>query len=205
MTEAGLVLGAGDRLRFLCKDLHRELVSELRWTPEEAALRRDGIDVATMELKPSDLAALRILRRPDVTGLIQAQELGRALEESSAKMVRGASALGLLRVKSGSFADFLQAGRAMQRVWLEATRRKWAVQPMATVIYFRQLVGLPEGKFFTKEQAALVCQLADTLEGIFKSGRGWPAAMLFTLSRASAPSARSVRLPLEEVLFAGRP
>ncbi len=205
MTKVGRALGQGDRLRLLCPELHRELMAELRWTPEEATRRRDGVDLATLELKPKDLAAFRIVRRPDVMELIQAQQLGQALEESAVKAVGGASALALLRVKGRSLADFLQAGRALQRIWLQATKRRWAVHPMATVIYFRQLIDLPETTCFTRDQSALLVQLADTLEEIFGLKPGWPPAMLFRLSRAPAPSARAARLPLDEVLFAGRP
>ncbi|MDQ2996705.1 MAG: hypothetical protein M3R61_06560, partial [Chloroflexota bacterium] len=32
LAEVGQIMGAGDQIRFLCRDLHRELIAELRWT-----------------------------------------------------------------------------------------------------------------------------------------------------------------------------
>jgi hypothetical protein len=205
MTEVGGVVGAGDRLRLLNPALHRELMSELRWTQAEAAAQLDGVDVATLQLNASDLAAFRILRRPDVVALIEAQGAGEALLEGAAKAVRGASALAFLRVQSDTLEGFLEGGRALQRIWLEAAQRGWAMHPMASVIYLRKLADLPGISALTQAQRAAWRQLADTLDSIFTLNNEWPAVMLFRLLRASAPSVRSARRPIDEVMFAGRP
>src|SRR6185369_13500696 len=141
--------------------------------PEEAARRGDGIDMATLELNTSERAAFRILRRPDVVELLQAQRLGEALEEGAAKALSGASALGFLRVKGEALGNFFQAGRALQHIWLEATKRQWAVHPMASLLYLRKLVDLPQVSVFTKVQRAQLCQLSDTVEDIFTVNREW--------------------------------
>ena len=44
MDALGQILGAGDRIRFLSRTLHAELMSELRWSAGEAERTRDGID-----------------------------------------------------------------------------------------------------------------------------------------------------------------
>jgi hypothetical protein len=62
LEEIGRLLGAGDCLRLLHRQLHDELLREIRWTKAEAEARRDGIAVETMALSPLDLAGLRLCR-----------------------------------------------------------------------------------------------------------------------------------------------
>ena len=50
------ILGRVDRVRMLSKTMHGDMMSELRWSLEEVERTRDGLDIATLELTPADLA-----------------------------------------------------------------------------------------------------------------------------------------------------
>ena len=58
------LLGESDRVRFLLPTLHREMVGELRFPGRDSL--SEGLDVRTLELSPPEVAALELLRRPDV-------------------------------------------------------------------------------------------------------------------------------------------
>ena len=58
------LLGESDRIRFLLPKLHHEMVGELRFPGRDTL--EEGLDVRTLELSPPELAALELLRRPDV-------------------------------------------------------------------------------------------------------------------------------------------
>lgn len=104
-------------------------------------------------------------------------------------------------------ADFVSAGRAVQRLWLTATRCGLQMQPSYTPLVFARYAR--EGRKFTKstraiaEAASIAQQLGDALgpanaEHAMFLGRLGPA------TRQKAP-ARSLRLPLDRLLVEGRP
>ena len=121
-TEIGCILGAFDKIQFTTPVIHQETMAEMRWTPAEVALTRDGIDIATLELEPMKAAALRLARRADVAALLRQPGRGTALEEMAQTAIATSSAVGLLRVEVATPDGFVEAGRVMQRIWLDATR-----------------------------------------------------------------------------------
>ena len=79
-AEIGQILGAGDRIRFLCAATHRDLFAELRWTDDAATRSRDGIALATLALDPGSQAAIQLIARPDVRDVLCRHNLGTRLE-----------------------------------------------------------------------------------------------------------------------------
>ncbi len=135
-TRFGALLGASDRLRLLDPALHRELVGELRWTHAAATTTGDGIEVASLGLDRSGVAALRLLTRPAVAAFLAEHDLGGRLTEVQRPSVSATSALALVAVDGDTPADRVRGGRAVQRMWLEATARRLAVQPVTPLTLF---------------------------------------------------------------------
>lgn len=206
LARVAAMVGEAERVRCLCAALHGELVAELRWSATEAAARGDGIDVATLELSAAELTGVRLIARPEVAAFLRAEDRGRALAGGRTRaQIESASAVGLLSVASDRPEDWLRAGRAMQRVWLEATRLGLGLQPVGVVLYMWHMLDAPAGAVFTpRERAVLAAQQAE-LAALFPGSRGRVAAMLFRLARSPRPGARSLRRPLGEILRAGTP
>jgi hypothetical protein len=53
----------------------------------------------------------------------------------ASKGVKQASAIGLIRIKGRDMQSFFEGGRAMESVWLEATRLGLSFQPMTIVTF----------------------------------------------------------------------
>lgn len=191
------LLGESERLRFLTPALHREMVGELRW-PGADSLER-GIDVRTLELAPADLATLAVARRPDVMRHLDEWDVGGALGAHARTAVSTAGALAVVTVTGSDPADYVAGGSAVERLWLAAQHAGLAVQPVSPVfIYandpadFELLVG--------ERRAGSLRQLADRFAEVVGLGPGEHLVLVMRLARAPAPSARSLRVPLEQVL-----
>lgn len=199
LERLGRILGRGDRLRFLCAPLHRELVSELRFDPEEVLRTRTGVDVATLELGVSDAAAMRVLASWPAMERLRALGAGAALTEAAEKTMRASSAVGVLSIDRGGPRAFFEGGRTLEHVWLEATARGLAFQPYAPLLYlFRRVEGGGARELAAEDVAELRALEAD-LRGVVDWGRATPL-MLFRLARVGPPTARSLRKPLDAVL-----
>lgn len=195
----GAVLGRGDRVRFLHQVMHREMMSELRWSREEVERTRDGMDVVTLDLSASDLAGMRVTRAWRVMEAVGKLGGGRGLEKPAKKSMAAASAVGLLTTQGTQPLDYFRAGRALARVWLGATSRGWAMQPMTALTYlFARLVG--GDAELAGEHRAEIAELHRRYLEIFRVPSGWGDPMLFRLARVGPPRARSLRRHVEDVL-----
>lgn len=200
LREMAELAGAAERLLLLHRQSHDDMMHEIRWSRSETEQSRDGIDLETLELSPTDRAALLVCRDWSVLNLVRHWKGGRALGKLARRSIEAASSVALITMPGHRPLDYFHGGRSMQRVWLTATRRHIAFQPVTSLVYlFARLVrgngtGLPDD--MVDELRALrgrYCQL-------FAVNDQMGEVLLFRLSLAEAPSARSLRRPVDEVL-----
>jgi molybdopterin/thiamine biosynthesis adenylyltransferase len=197
----GEALGALDRVRFLSKRLRRQLIGELRFDGAEAAATRDGIDVASLELDAADRAAMDVLRTGAGMDLLARLGRGHGLGNASRDAFAGAGGAVVLRAHGVGRAALVEAGRALMRLWLEATRRGLAVHPWGSPFLFQRLYEAPES-LDDFERSALA-GAARAFAGLVTLDPGRPILLILRLSRGAAPpSARSLRRPVDAVLAA---
>jgi molybdopterin/thiamine biosynthesis adenylyltransferase len=198
-ATVGQLLGAFDRLQFTVPALHHELMNEMRWSTEEAERKRDGLDVTTLGLTPSRLAALQLLARPDVASILRSPGRGAALEEMARDALAASSAVGLLRVAEDTAEAFVDAGRVMQRLWIEGVRLGLGIQPWTALPFVARIVDLPAGDIFDHHEKAEVRCLSAALDAVFSERRDWSRAILFRVTRAATPPQQSQRRHLEDI------
>lgn len=199
MDALGRILGAGDRIRFLSRTLHAELMSELRWSAGEAERTRDGIDLRTLELDATDLAALRLTARWRVMELLGRIGGGGNLETFGRRIAKGSSAFGSLSLPGEDAAAFFQGGRAVQRVWLTAAALGLGFQPLAALPYLFMRAEAGGTGLSTSETRGLLDLRAPYL-ALTSLPEGHADVLLFRLARVNAPSVRALRRPVDDVL-----
>jgi molybdopterin/thiamine biosynthesis adenylyltransferase/nitroreductase len=194
VSEVAQVAARADRIRMLNPAGHRDLVREICWTKEEAERRRDGIDLRTLDLTTAEDAGLRMLRFPGVPELLRKWKAGQGLEKLTHSALVASSAVGLLTVARDSIRERFLAGRALERVWLAATRLGLSLQPhTAPIFLFARALGAGSSEFDAETIGELLA-LQARLRGVFEA-RG-AEVFLFRLFASSKPLARSLRLPV---------
>lgn len=198
LDEIGSLVGAGDRLRMLASDLHAEMMAEVRWTREEAESTRDGLDLATLELKPYQEAAFRLIRRPEVAAFLREQASGTGLTALSESTISQSTAVGLISAKATDRTMIVKGGQALQAVWLEGTGLGLSLHPMTALIYM----------FYPSFEAGLTAAEKGELSAIkARFERLVPPKadarhlMLFRLSHGESSGERALRRRLDDVLF----
>lgn len=185
-----------EMVRLLDPQGHREFFEhEVRWTPEEAARTGDGLDLETMELSPSERAALRIASDAGAMRLVNSWRGGRALQRFSRKGIQSASAIAVVLVPDLSLTSRLVGGRAAQRFWMEANRSNWSVHPISAPVFLTHAQAfIPDlDPHLRAELDAITVRLKQMFAGL-----GEPLFMM-RLSQAGEPTARSVRSRLEDL------
>lgn len=199
LEAIGEVLGAGDRLRLLSPVMHREMMGELRWTRADVMRTRDGLDIRSLDLDNSDRAGLKVMSSWEVMELVGRFGGGRGLAKLAKKGVLSASAVGLLSMPSARPIDFFHGGRVLQRLWLTATARGYALQPMTALLYMFARLVRGGGEGFSDAERAELAKLRARHEELFpEAGAG--ELMLFRVIRGGPPRVRSLRRRVHQVL-----
>ncbi len=199
LDAIGDVYGETERLRRLHPLMHDDLMRELRWSFADAERTLDGIDVATLELTPSELAGLALLQRQDVLDALRRVDGGHGVKNTSKNGLTASCAFGVIAGRGTSPAHYFEAGSRMQRVWLLANARGLALQPLTAMLYvFARLDGRVGG-LSPREQAAFQAA-RQAFRAQVPPRDGETELFAFRLARAAPPSGRSLRRSIDELL-----
>ncbi|MAQ18598.1 MAG: hypothetical protein CMN30_27855 [Sandaracinus sp.] len=199
LWRAGEVLAEGDRFRFLHPQLHAEMFDEIRFDDRAVAASRDGIDLAALEMDPTQVAGTRMLRRRAFLDRMRAMDSGQGLGRPTRRAVAASSALAILRTPARGARAYLEGGRVLARVWAAATEAGLAFQPLSALLYlFERLADGGEG--LDVAQREHLTRIATEFEAVFGTHVGTDL-LLFRLAPAPGePTSRSPRKDVDEVL-----
>jgi hypothetical protein len=187
------IVAAADRIRFEHRPFHAELFHQLRFTPQAAESTRDGLDVRCLELPLGAATILRWLRHWPLMRQLNRFGLSRLMSLTSAMQVWRTGTIGLLTTTDTSRLGYLQAGRAMQRAWLTATKLGLAFHPLGSVpIFLAHLARGTTGSLPVHHQHR-VEGLARRFEKLVPQVREQGLVLLFRLGEATAGGVRSLR------------
>uniref|UniRef100_A0A5Q5BHV0 UBA/THIF-type NAD/FAD binding fold protein n=3 Tax=unclassified Mycobacterium TaxID=2642494 RepID=A0A5Q5BHV0_MYCSS len=189
MAEAAEILAATDRIRYLTPRLHSEMFSELRWPGDPAP--DSGIDVRTLELGPTDLVKLDILRRGEVMADLARWEAGSALGEDTYDRLTSSAALGVVTVTGHTLPDYLRGGAATEAVWIAAEQHGVATHPVSPVFLYAH--GDRELAELSPAFAGELGELQRRFRALTGIGAEESEALVLRFSIAPRPSMRSRR------------
>lgn len=200
LAEISALCGAAERIRVVNPIGHQEFFAhELRWNAEEAERTRDGLDIATLEIGPVDVAGLKVAADPRAMALVDSWQAGHGLERLARRSIQAASAVILVSISGDSVQERLAGGRAVERLWMTANAEGWAVHPISAPIFLTHASHSPMEGLRERERAELV-SIEQRFEALWNI-QGERPLFLVRLSRSSAPSVRSLRLPIQNLLF----
>jgi len=195
---AAALLGDAERLRMLDPDSHADMVREIAWSDAQHRNDGEGIPLASLSLSAAEEAGLQIIRDPAVMATLAEWGLGRGLSQLTHDLVATSSAIGLLWSASGRHADYFSGGRALQRIWLEATRLDVGMCPVTSICY---LIGAwRAGRPLTPEQAAEMPDIDRRFRALFGVPESRGDIALFRL----LPAAEELRTPRATFRRSGR-
>ncbi|HEY3409733.1 MAG TPA: hypothetical protein VGK53_16315, partial [Propionicimonas sp.] len=146
----------------------------------------------------------RLLRYPAVMQVVCRLGIGRVVARQLAAKLRAAGAVCLITARKPGRLGYVEAGRAMERLWLEATARGLAVQPHGVLPqYLTKLAVEPDG--FTPRHATTMARHREPFNRLFPTQNDErPAIILRVGIPRRRPSRRSVRLPIDQLIRVSR-
>jgi len=198
MKELGKILASAEMLRIIHPRGHYDtFTNELRWTPEEINQKRDGLDVNSLGATNSELAGFKVASDTAAIAFLRQLKGGGAFTKMVNKSVAVSSALGIITMPKYSELDFLQGGRAVERIWIEANLAGVSFQPISQLMFLLARLahgtdGMLDG-YFGEELGKLNTRLNTLLPYLANK----QPVFMFRLDKAGEPKVRSLRRPIE--------
>lgn len=190
-----------ERLRFIHPQGHYDtFVNELRFTQEEILSTSDGLDVNTLNLKASDVAALSIARDAKAISFLHRHRKGSGFKKISSKNILNASAICVLTMPGNDAESFLNGGRALELLWLEATRLGVAFQPIAQIIFMTELLTKKGSELLNNHERTELSRIKRQFTSMLADQTMQPV-FVFRLCYSDTPAVKALRKPLERLLL----
>ncbi|OJW84252.1 MAG: hypothetical protein BGO69_02735 [Bacteroidetes bacterium 46-16] len=203
ILEAGKIIAACDRMRFMHPEGHYDFVHrEMRWRPEDAEATKDGIDIYTLGLSKPQIAAMQILKEYDVIDFVRQQKGGKLMEMATIGTVIPSSAIGLITMPRVSAEQYITGGRSYERMWLAAEKHGLALHPLISPLYFFPRITQDiENNSLSTENIVELKMLRERFKQLFRIREGLAEVFLFKLACVPKAGPMALRKPVNEMLF----
>ncbi len=195
------IIGACDRTRLLNPAGHYDFVQrEMRWTKEDADNKKDGIDIRTLGLSNSQLAALNVIKDEKVVSTLKGLNGGFAFDTLAKRTITNASAICMITLPKYNLKNFFDGGRSIERFWLAATYLNIAVHPLISPFYLFPRITHSNGDGLDLNSIKELTSLREKFINLTKLDDNQAEIFLTKVAIAPEPVVRTQRLPLETVL-----
>jgi len=195
------IIGACDRMRLLHPEGHYDFVHrEMRWTPEDAEKTLTGIDIRTLELGNSLMAAMGVIKSEKVIDAVKQFGGGNALGMLAMRTLSTASALCMISIPGYELKNFFEGGRSMERFWLEATNLNLAIHPVISPLYLFSRILHGDGEGLDEKNIKELQYLREAFNKIAGTGNNDAEVFLTKIAIAKEPVLKAHRLPVKDIL-----
>ena len=202
ITELTDVLTSAERVRLLNPRGHFDtFIRELRFSKFQTEASEDGMDINTLNMTNSEKAGLQIARDPAAVEFLNKLEKGTGFKKISRKPLMTASCLAVVSMNGNDAYSFLQGGRVVERVWLEANHLGISFQPVSQAIFLLSRFNAHEKSDFNTFEQAELAKINNSLNELLQFPENRYPVFIFRLFFAEQPKERALRRPLKKVLF----
>lgn len=175
------------------RKLHALFFDSIIWDKDDNASGAPGLFIRTTELPAPIQGLFRLIRHWPVQQVCNMLGLPKLAAKSNADVYERSAALLAVIVDRTEAEDFINAGRCMQRAWLELTARGLAAQPLAGLLYLAEYLERTSDEDFKPSIVLRARDARATIEDTLGVAHG-SIAMLMRCGYPHAPAtARSCR------------
>jgi nitroreductase len=200
LDQAKGILSRVDQLFLTNKIGHHHFMNELRWSTADAQSTKEGVDINTIDISPTERAGLEVSRDWGVGKNLKKWKLGSAYGKLTQKGIDAASAIGVISMPRIEALQYFEGGRALQNAWLTATQSNLAFQPMSISTFLFAKASSPE-KNASKEIRDIQKQLMELRSSFFSlfAIEERVPVFIFRLGKVDKAPVRAMRKDINEM------
>lgn len=197
-------IGATERFFWKYEPVQQQVMKVVRWSPEEAASKRDGVLWRSLGLSYAAARVLQFTSSFTVQRLLNRLGFTRAVDRRTRSALLTAAGLGLITIRATTFPALVAAGRLHTRSWLRLQAAGYALQPFtAASLYAAEAESgaLPEE--WPADQRAMFAAGSGVLRRAFGLPADQSPVWLLRTGRSPGPLERELytfRYDLDNVL-----
>lgn len=199
IQDLAAINGKMDWVRMLNKEGYEDFLHEIRWTPEEAAVTKDGIDLATFDFGTAEKALMKLISNRQAMDVIRKFKLGQGFTKISDDTFKSASAIAVLTGPDFSPQTYLTGGALLQRIWITANKMGISFQPVTAALFMFHRYFKGGENDFTKFEGALIQSAFNAFHDLLGNTQQEPLFM-FRLNITDGKVVKSYRRPVSETL-----
>jgi len=181
------------------QELHHFFFSHLTWSEKEDTEKKVGFFIKTLELPPPIQGLFRIFAKWSVMKILKTIGFTSLVGKGNAQTYASSSEMGLLTVSSMNREQFVNVGRAFQRIWLTAESIGLSIQPLTGTIFMNFFAeNVSEGHFSKTERVLLQKQMS-VIRKFVQPSTNIPV-VLYRIGKAPKASARARRFDLKQLM-----
>jgi hypothetical protein len=169
--------------------LHKLFFDEIVWTKKEEKERSSGLYVKTMELKPPQELALHLFKFWPVMSFFNSLGAAKGIAKGNADVYAQCSLYGAV-LCDPTDEGFLNAGRAVERIWLTAVAAGLSFHLQTGINFLWQRSNAGEDGILSNEHKELVRKMYQDMSTIFAANEKFIPA-IFRIGYGGEPTARS--------------
>lgn len=186
-------LSNNEKLVFSNRKLHDGLFKYFRWTKKDAEENKDGLDVRSLEFSSSETFVLKLLTNWTMVRILSLLKIPSIIAGATREKYESAGGICAVVMKGDSSKDFVNGGRIVERLWLEATRMGLSIQPTFGFALLGQRAKMNALEMFSAKDADLIRTSFAHIREIFNINDDGTMVFLFRIGKGDAPSVKSFR------------
>lgn len=192
--------GKIDRITLTNQKGHNDFINEIRWSKEEAEAKRDGIELASVDITAAEEAGFRVAKKWSVIEVLNKWKGGSGFEKLSRKSIENASAVGLICMPNSEMSNFFDSGRALERLWFYINSQKVSVHPMTAITFMIHQLNNNMISGLDEDKVEILKSVKADFYNLFQLKDNQYPMILIRVFLADKPEMKSLRRPINEVL-----
>jgi molybdopterin/thiamine biosynthesis adenylyltransferase/nitroreductase len=194
-----------DLLRLFIPEAHNDfIIREMRWNLDEVNETEDGIGIHTLDLSNNDQIGLRLIKDKRTLNFLQEINGGNGFKRLSMQQFMSSAAIGLITMPKDSESTFINGGRAVEKLWLNATGLNLQIHPVNVPLIFFYKNSVEKNLNIPEESKAILTQLEQNFNTLFENEDQEQAIFMFRLFKATSSPERTIRKSTPKIFSIGR-
>lgn len=189
----GKALALNEMIALEDKELHRQFFGHIVWTEKEEREKKMGLYLKAMELPPPARFLFPFIKHEYGAQLMNFFGFSKMAAFGNAQVYTTGAAMGAILVHGDSSHDYLNAGRALERVWLTATLLGLKLQFVTGILFLAARVNAGEGGALSLKHREIIRRAYEDISEIFKAGKD-KIPLIFRIGHGPEASAHSSKM-----------
>ncbi len=190
----GKAAAANEKVLFENQHMHNFFYSHINWSASEELKNKKGFYIKTLEIPTPALPGFKLAKHWKVMKFLASLGFANFIAKQNSSIYETSYLHGLITTPGNTESDYMNAGRMLERIWLEATSLKLSFQVLTGICFLHQRIKNLNPSGLSPKHEKIIEESYANIKTIFSVKNEEPILM-FRVGDGGEPSARTLREP----------